>query len=99
VLSASNDSVTLSIDGQTHLPVRISYSWRDPMDRQFDEASTVFGNYKPLQGVQTPFSVVQYRNDEMSAQRFLTSATYNTSLAPSLFETKGITYNPGARRQ
>jgi len=49
------------------------------MDRQFDEASTVFGNYKPLQGVQTPFSVVQYRNDEMSAQRFLTSATYNTS--------------------
>ena len=99
VLSASNDSITLSIDGQTRLPVRVSYSWRDPLDRQFDEASTVFGNYKPLQGVQTPFSVVQYRNDEMSSQRFLTSATYNTSLASSLFETKGITYNPGAQKK
>ena len=99
VLSAGNDRVTLSIDGQTHLPVRVSYNWRDPMDRQFDEASTVFGNYKPLQGVQTPFSVVQYRNDEMSSQRFLTSATYNTSLAPSLFETKGITYNPGTQKK
>jgi len=98
VLSANNDSVTLSIDGQTHLPVRVSYSWRDPMDRQFDEASTVFGNYKAVQGVQTPFSVVQYRNDEMSGQRFLTAATYNTALAPSLFEMKGITYNPGTQK-
>lgn len=99
VLSANNDSVTLSIDGQTRLPVRVSYSWRDPVDRQFDEAATVFGNYKAVQGVQTPFSVVQYHNDEMSSQRFLTSATYNTGLAPSLFETKGITYNPGAQKK
>jgi hypothetical protein len=59
----------------------------------------VFGNYKAVQGVQTPFSVVQYHNDEMSSQRFLTSATYNTGLAPSLFETKGITYNPGAQKK
>ena len=99
VLSANNDSVTLSIDGQTRLPVRVSYSWRDPVDRQFDEAATVFGNYKAVQGMQTPFSVVQYHNDEMSSQRFLTSATYNTGLAPSLFETKGITYNPGAQKK
>jgi len=99
VLSGNNDSVTISIDGQTRLPVRISYSWRDPLDRQFDAAATVFGNYKAVQGVQTPFSVVQYRNDEMSGQRFLTSATYNASLAPSLFETKGITYNPGAGKK
>jgi hypothetical protein len=35
----------------------------------------------------------------MSGQRFLTSATYNASLAPSLFETKGITYNPGAGKK
>ncbi len=99
VLSANDDSVTLSIDDQTHLPVKVGYSWRDPLDRQFDEASTVFGNYKPVQGVQTPFSVVQYHNDEMSGQRFLTAAAYNTSLAPSLFETKGITYNPGALKK
>ncbi len=50
VLSGNNDSVTLSIDGQTRLPVRVSYSWRDPLDRQFDQASTVFGNYKRCRG-------------------------------------------------
>ncbi len=62
VLNANNDSVTLSIDGTTRLPVKVTYSWRDPLDRQFDEGATVFSNYKLIQGVQTPFSVVQYRN-------------------------------------
>jgi len=94
VLNADNDSVTISIDGTTRLPVKVSYSWRDPVDRQFDDGATVFSNYKAVQGVQTPFSVVQFRNDEMSAQRFITNASYNVALAPTLFETKGITYNP-----
>ena len=95
VLNADNDSVTISIDATTRLPVKVSYNWRDPADRQFDDGSTVFSNYKLVQGVETPFSVVQFRNDEMSAQRFITNANYNTALAPTLFETKGITYNQG----
>lgn len=97
VLNAANDSVTISVDGTTRLPVKVSYNWRDPEDRQFDDASTVFGNYKLIQGVQTPFSVVHNRNGEMSSQRFMTSVAYNVDLAPTLFETKGITYNPGKR--
>jgi hypothetical protein len=95
VLNANNDSVEISVDATSRLPVKISFNWRDPLDRQLDDGATVFSNYKNIQGVQTPFSVVQFRNDEMSAQRFLTAATYNTPLAPTLFETKGITYNPG----
>ncbi|MGA7461943.1 MAG: hypothetical protein WBW69_17065 [Candidatus Korobacteraceae bacterium] len=95
VLNASNDSVTLSIDGTSRLPVKISYSWRDPSDRQFDEESTVFSNYKPVQGVQTPYSTVRYRDGDMTSQRFMTSFTYNTGLAPTLFEPKGTIYTPG----
>jgi len=95
VLNASDDSVTLSIDGTSRLPVKLAYSWRDPADRQFNDESTVFSNYKFVQGIETPFSIVRYRNGEMTNQRFMTSTTYNTSLAPTLFETKGITYNPG----
>lgn len=95
VLSAGNDSVTISIDGTSHLPVKISYNWRDPMDRQFDEESTVFSNYKLVQGIQTPYSTVRYRDGDMTNQRFITSTTFNATLAPTLFETKGITYNPG----
>jgi hypothetical protein len=95
VLNGDNDSVTISIDSTTRLPVKVSYSWRDPVDRQFDDESTIFSNYKLVQGVQTPYSTVRNLNGEMSNQRFITSATYNTNMSPTLFETKGITYNPG----
>jgi hypothetical protein len=95
VLNGDNDSVTISIDSTTRLPVKVSYSWRDPVDRQFDDESIVFSNYKPVQGVQTPYSTVRNLNGEMANQRFITSAAYNTNMSPTLFETKGITYNPG----
>ena len=95
VLNANNDSVTISVDPRTHLPVKTSYSWRDPQDRQMDEESVVYANYKLIQGIQTPYSTVRNRNGEMTNQRFITAASYNTGLPPTLFETKGITYKPG----
>ena len=54
ILFANNDSVTLAVDPRSHLPVRKTYSWRDPLDRQMDEESEVFGNYRLVQGIQTP---------------------------------------------
>ena len=93
VLGSDNDSVTLSIDAQTRLPVRVAYSWRDPQDRQMDDESVVFSNFKLVQGVQTAYSTVRNLNGEMANQRFITSASYNTNMPATLFETKGITYN------
>jgi hypothetical protein len=94
ILNASNDSVTLSINPRTHLPVKKVYSWRDPGDRQMDEEAEIFSNYKLVQGIQTPYATVRNENGEMSNQRFITSVTYNNNFPPTMFETKGITYNP-----
>jgi hypothetical protein len=94
ILTAANDSVTLAVDPMTHLPVRKTYSWRDPIDRQFDEEAEIFSNYKMVQGVNTPYSTVRMENGEMSNQRFINSVSYNTGLAPTLFEPKGLLYNP-----
>jgi len=94
ILNDKNDSVTLSIDPNTHLPVKKNYSWRDPQDRQLDDESEIFANYRVIQGIPTPFSTVRESNGEMTNQRFITSAAYNTGVAPTMFETKGITYNP-----
>ena len=98
VLGPSNDSVTISIDGTTHLPVKTSYSWRDPMDRQFDEEAVVYSNYKLIQGVETPFSTVRYKNGEMSNQRFMSAVSYNTSMATTLFDPKNILYNQNKQK-
>ncbi len=94
VFNGSNDSVVIYVDPRTHLPLKKTYSWRDPMDRQMDEESEVFANYRPIQGVSTPYSTMRSRNGETNGQRFLTSITYNNNFPPTLFETKGITYNP-----
>ncbi|MGA3054242.1 MAG: hypothetical protein ABSD63_08545 [Candidatus Korobacteraceae bacterium] len=93
ILNSTNDSVTLSIDPRSHLPVRKTYSYRDPLDRQLDDEAEVFSNYRLVQGIQTPMSVVRHRNGEMTSQRFITSVTYNNGFPPTMFETKGLTYN------
>ena len=94
VLSADNDSVTISVDPRTHLPVRKTFSYRDPLDGMKDDDADILANYRVVQGINTPFSTVRMMNGEMRSQRFLNNAAYNTELAPTLFETKGITYNP-----
>jgi len=93
IMTASNDSVSVAIDPRTHLPLKKTYSWRDPLDRQFDEESEVWGNYRMVQGINTPYSTVRYLNGEMSGQRFINNVSYNNGFDPAMFQTKGITYN------
>ena len=93
ILNSTNDSVVLSIDPRSHLPVRKTYNYRDPLDRQLDDESEVFSNYRVVQGIQTPYSVVRHRNGEMTSQRFITSVTYNNGFPPTMFEPAGLTYN------
>ena len=93
IMTAANDSATIAIDPRTHLPLKKTYNWRDPNDRQFDEESEVWGNYRMVQGINTPYSTVRYLNGEMSGQRFLNNVTYNNGLDAAMFQPKGITYN------
>jgi len=94
ILTAANDSVTIAVDPRTHLPVRKTYSFRDPLDRQFDEDSEIYSNYKVVQGIATPYSTVRMENGEMTNQRYVNDVSYNTGLAPSLFEPKGLLFKP-----
>ncbi len=94
ILTGSNDSVTLAVDPRSHLPVRKSYSWRDPIDRQFDVEDDIYSNYKVVQGINIPYSTVRMQNGEMSNQRFVNSVSFNNGFDPTLFQTKGLTYNP-----
>ncbi len=93
IMNSSNQSVTLYIDSSTHLPVKKTYSWRDLTDKQRNIEDEVFDNYRPVQGVMTPFSVTRFYNGDMSNQRFLNSVTYNKGLSDSLFAAD-VTYDP-----
>ena len=91
LMNAQNEALVLYLDDNTHLPIKKSFSWRDPTDKQRNVEDEVYDNYRPVQGVMTPFDVTRYFNGEMSNQRFLNSVKYNQNLNPSLF-TASITY-------
>ena len=93
IMNASNDSVTLAIDSSNHLPLKKSYSWRDPTDKLRNTEDEIFDSYRVVQGVNTPFSITRYLNGEMSNQRFLNSVSYNTGVNESMFITSA-TYDP-----
>jgi hypothetical protein len=93
IMDANNRSVILYLDTKTHLPVKKTYSWRDPMDQQRNIEDEVFDNYRPVQGVMTAFSVTRFYNGDMSSQRFLNSVSYNKGLNESMFAAD-VTYDP-----
>jgi hypothetical protein len=93
ILTAKNDSVTLYLDSTTHLPIKKSYSWRDPSDNLPNKEEEIYDAYRPTQGIMTPYSLTRFYNGEMSNQRFVNTVTYNNNLNDSLFEAK-TTYDP-----
>lgn len=93
VMNAKNDSVTLYLDSNTHLPVKKMFTWRDPSDNLRNTEEEIFDAYRPTQGIMTPYSITRFYNSEMSNQRFLTNVTYNNNLNDSMFAAK-TTYDP-----
>ena len=95
LLNSQNDSVSVSIDQNTHYPVRISYSWRDPHDKQKNTEEEIYDSYRLVQGIWTPHSITRYYNGETSQQRFINTASYNLKLPDTMFEAS-VTYDPTA---
>jgi hypothetical protein len=90
VMNAKNEGVTLNIDINTHLPVKKSFSWRDPLDKERNIEEEIFDDYRSIQGIMTPYNMTRLFNSEMAGQTFLTDAKYNQNLSESLFDPKAV---------
>lgn len=86
LINAQNEGVTLYLDIQTHLPVKKSFEWRDPVDRQKNLEEEVYENYRSVSGIMAPFNVTRYFNGDMASQRFLNSVTINQGLDEKMFD-------------
>ena len=88
VMNAKNEAVTLYLDINTHLPVKKSFSWRDPVDKQRNVEEEIYDNYRAAQSVMVPYDVTRFYNGDMAAQFFVTSANVNQALSDALFDPK-----------
>ena len=77
-------NVRIAIDRSSHFPVRFVVTTHDSSGVR-TEMTTVYSNYRPVNGVQMAFQVSRFRNGQQISQVFYLSCKYNTGLAGDLF--------------
>jgi len=80
LISADNEAVTILMDSQTHLPLRRSFQWRDPVYKDKNTDAEEYDNYRPVDGFPTPYSISRFKNDEMVRQYYITKVSFNQDL-------------------
>jgi len=85
IANAKNQQVSFSIDSSKYLPVRKSFTVRDPTYKEKDTYSDIYSEYRLVQGIQTPHVITRMKNNEMVSQRFLSKVSYNQNLPDTLF--------------
>src|SRR4051812_18665698 len=93
VMNAQNQGVTLFLDTNSYLPVKRTYSWRDPKYKDMNKEEELYDEYRPEQGIQTPHLVTRTYNGEVQSQRFITGVKYNTGVSDSLFTPRTLNYD------
>jgi hypothetical protein len=86
LISAKNEAVSIYFDMDTHLPIKKTYSWRDPVDKQRNTEEETYDNYRPVQGIMTPYGFTRYFNGDMQTERFVNSVSYNKGLNQAMFD-------------
>jgi hypothetical protein len=93
LINAKDEAVTLYFDIDNHWPIKKSFSWRDPVDRQKNLEEEIYANYRAVQGIMTPYDFTRYYNGDMAAQRFVNNTKYNGGLNEVMFDPNSG-YNP-----
>jgi hypothetical protein len=86
LINAKNEAVSLFFDIDNHLPLKKSYSWRDPVDKERNTEEEIYDNYRLVQGVMTPWGFTRYFNGDMQSQRFATAVRINQPLNEAMFD-------------
>ena len=70
VINSKNEAVSILISPDTHLPVSKRFSIRDPNTADKDEEEEIYDNWRMVQGVNTPYSIVVLHNGQIVRQQY-----------------------------
>jgi hypothetical protein len=86
LVSSGNDSITIQIDSETHLPRSRTFQWRDPVYHDKNTDRDEYDDYHVIDGFPTPLSITRFHNGDVTNQRYLYKAAYNVPLPPDAFD-------------
>src|SRR5258708_13693653 len=75
LINSQDESVTLCFDSDTHLPVKKSFSGRDPVDKQKNLEEGAYENCSQVPDVLAPSTLTPYFMRAMARQSSPTSTT------------------------
>jgi hypothetical protein len=90
LIDSNNDSITILMDADSHLPLQRSYTWRDPIYKDKNEEVEEYDDYHNIGGVPTPFAITRIHNGDMTQQRFVFKASNNGPPPPEGFDAQAI---------
>ena len=90
MISAQNEAITIQMDVQTHLPLRRSFQWRDPLYKDKNTDVEEYADYHDIDGFPTPFSITRMQNDEMFRQYYIDKVHYNQELPADFWDIDAV---------
>jgi hypothetical protein len=91
LISPQNESVTILMDVQTHLPLRRVFEWRDPEYHDKNSDAEEYDDYHNVDGFPTPFTISRFKNDEQVRQYYVTKVVYNQNLPGNFWDVDAAT--------
>ncbi|MGA9585282.1 MAG: hypothetical protein WBQ95_08135 [Terracidiphilus sp.] len=90
MISAENESITIQMDVQTHLPLIRSFQWRDPVYKDKNTDVEEYADYHDVDGLPTAFSITRVHNDEMFRQLYIDKVQYNQDLPADFWNINAV---------
>ena len=89
IINAQNESVTIDVESETHLPIRRTFKVRNPKYKDFDEDSEEYSDWHSESGTPVPYATTRYLNGDTVSQRFVTKIQFEP-VDPALFTSQKI---------
>jgi hypothetical protein len=90
LISPQNESVTIQMDKQTHLPLSRSFQYRDPVYKDKNTDTEEYADYHTVDGFPTAFSISRSKNDEMVREVYVDKVSYNQNLPPEFWDIDAV---------
>lgn len=90
IINSKKELVTLVIDAGNYLPLRLSYTWRDPRFHDESTSRLEFTRYQNVQGIETPFAVTHWENGEIVHETYVKRIEFNVKLSADTFDPDAV---------
>lgn len=80
LISPQNEAITILMDVSTHLPLKRTFEWRDPVYKDKNTDAEEYDDYHVFNGIPSPLSITRYKNDEMVRQYYVRKVEFNQQL-------------------